>query len=134
MIGRAKRRRMHGYRNLRRTVWSLRDPSTGRVVGRVEHAEFHFVTFRVQQGVRRTVLRTHVRKVHAYVVGELVSYGQRACRRRGVWRRFTYNPYREATFMLVGRTRLTPVYGAVRVRLDRDGAWLQRPRFTPGSR
>lgn len=126
--------RTHAYRNLHRETWSLRDPSTGLVVDHAAHVELADVTFRVQAGGRAAVLRDGIRRVHAYVVGELVTSGARRRARAGRWIRFTYNPYRAGTFTVANPRNPRPVHGAARVRLDRDGAWLQGPVYEEPSR
>ena len=123
--------KLHAYRNLHRDTWSLRSPSTGRVVGHAAHVELVDVVFRVQAAGRAAVLADGIRRVHAYVVGEVVARAKRRAARIGRWIRFTYNPYRAATFTTANPTNPRPIYAAARVRLDRDGAWCQRPRFTP---
>jgi hypothetical protein len=121
--------RLHAYKNLHRDAWSLRSLSTGRVTEHALHVEIHDVTFRVQQGGREAVLRDGIRRVHAYVVGEVVARGARRKPMTGRWTRFTYNPYRAGTFTIADPKNPRPVYGADRVRLDPDGAWLQGPRY-----
>lgn len=122
------------YKNLHRDAWSVRDPSTGRVVGHAAHVELSGVTFRVQAGGRTAVLRDGIRRVHAYVVGAVVASATRRKARAGRWLRFTYNPYRAGTFVVADPNDPRPVYGADRVRLDPDGAWLQGPRYEAPTR
>ena len=119
------------YKNLHRAAGSVRDPATGLVVDHAAHVELASVTFRVQAGGRAAVLRDGIRRVHAYVVGQVVASAGRRRVRAGEWIRFTYNPYRAGTFTVAEPADPRPVYGADRVRLDPDGAWLQGPRFTP---
>lgn len=119
--------RIHAYRNLHRETWSLRDPCSRLVTGYAPHVELVDVDFRVQAGGRAAVLRDGIRRVHAYVVGELVAQGQRRRARTGRWVRFTYSPYRETTFVVADPDNPLPIYHAARVRLDPDGAWCQRP-------
>lgn len=123
--------RAEAYRNLHRESWSVRDPATGLVVGHANHVELADVQFRVQQGGRAAVLRDGVRRVHAYVVGTVVAQASRRRVRQGEWVRFTYNPYRAGTFTVADRENPRPIYWAAKVRLDRDGAWCQGPRYTP---
>lgn len=123
--------RIQAYRNLHREEWSIRDPRTGLVIDHAAHVELEGVEFRVQPGGRAAVLRDGVRRVHAYVVGALVIATQRRLARRRRWVRFTYNPHREATFVVADPRDPRPIFGAERVRLDRDGAWCLNPRHTP---
>lgn len=122
------------YRNLHRDAWSVRDPATGRVVNHAVHVEIADVTFRMQQSGRAAVLRDGIRRVHAYVVGQLVASAARRRARAGWWIRFTYNPYRAGTFTVADPKNPRPIYGAARVRLDPDGAWLQGPVYEEPSR
>lgn len=122
--------RIHAYRNLHRAVWSLRDPGSRLVVAHAVHVELVDVDFRVQAGGRAAVLRDGIRRVHAYVVGDLVARGKRRPKRKGRWIKFTYSPYREGTFVVADATNPLPIFHAARVRLDHDGAWCQRPRHT----
>ena len=119
--------RIHAYWNLRLRVWSLRDPAKRRRVEHVLHVELVDVDFRVQLGGRAAVLRSGVRRVHAYVAGQLVAKGARRRARRGRWVKFTYNPFRAPTFVVANPKNPRPIYAARRVRLDRDGAWCQEP-------
>lgn len=123
--------RIEAYKNLHRDVWSLRDPSTGRVVDHAAYVELVGVEFRVQPAGRTAVLLDGIRRVHAYVVGQLVAKASRRRAREGRWVRFTYNPYRAGTFTTANPKNQRPIYAAERVRLDRDGAYCLRPRFTP---
>lgn len=123
--------RTHAYRNLHRKTWSLRSPSTGRVTGYAAHVELCDVDFRVQAAGRRAVLRDGIRRVHAYVVGELVTKTARRRARTGRWIRFTYHPLRAKTFVVANPKNPRPIYHAARVRLDPDGAFCQGPRYTP---
>lgn len=119
--------RTHAYRNLHRATWSLRSPSTGRVFDHAAHVELRDVDFRVQFGGRAAVLRDGIRRVHAYVVGHLVTSAERRRARTGRWIKFTYNPYRAGTFVVADPANPRPIYHAARVRLDPDGAWCQDP-------
>ena len=119
--------RTHAYRNLHRETWSLRSPSTGLVTGHASHVELRDVDFRVQAAGRRAVLEDGIRRVHAYVVGELVTAAERRSQRTGQWIRFTYHPLRAGTFVVADPANPLPIYHAARVRLDRDGAWCQGP-------
>ena len=123
--------RVQAYRNLHKDQWTVRDPHDGLVIGHANHVELANVTFRVQQGARATVLREKRRNVHAYVVGMLVTSAARRKARDGEWVKFTYNPFRAATFVVANPDDPRPIYAADRVRLDRDGAWCQGPRYTP---
>lgn len=123
-------KRFHAYRNLHRALWSLRDPSSGRVVARAHHVELVDVDFRVQPAGRAAVLADGIRRVHAYVVGHLVAKRVRRQARRGRWVKFTYHPLRAGTFVVADPANPLPIYHAARVRLDRDGAWCQHPRHT----
>lgn len=117
--------RVHAYKNLNSGCWSVRDPSTGRVVAHVAEVELSGVEFRVQQGARARVLREKCRSVHAYVVGALVYAGEsRGLPPRGLTR-CTYNPYRAGTFTVADPSNPAPVVQAARVRLDAAGAWFQ---------
>lgn len=119
---------VHAYRNLNLHLWSVRDPSTKRVLAHVRHVELQDVEFRVNPAGLARVRRRRIRMVHAYVVGELVTKGSRSPARRGRWLRFTYNPYQHDTFVLADSG--APVLRAARVRLDDDGAWCQSPEET----
>jgi hypothetical protein len=116
--------RAHIYKNLHLGTWSLRDPRTGRVVAHAAYVEVEGGVCRVQQGARERVLRERRRSVHAYVVGEVLTHGDAAPPRTGDWTRFTYDPYRAATFTIADPAHPTPVLGAARMRFDEDGAWL----------
>jgi len=113
--------RVRVHRNLHKAAWSVVDPKTGRVIAHVDRIALKDVEFRVQEGGRQTVLRTRQRSVHAYVVGELVGTIQKPPSRPSGLRRFSYDPYRAATF-----TRASdgaPVYASTTVHFDEEGAW-----------
>lgn len=119
--------RLHAYRNLRVALWSLRSPSTGLVVGHAAHVELVDVRFRVQPALRAKQLRDGRRRVHAYVVGDVVARAKKRAPRRGRWVRFTYRAEEASTFIVADPKNARPIYAAARVRLDRDGAWCQGP-------
>src|SRR5580700_4580692 len=106
--------RLHVYKHLRRRTWSLRDPRTGRVLAHAAYVELEGGVCRVQQGGRERVVRKRRRSVHAYVVV--------APPRSDAWTRFTYNPYRAATFTIADPEHPAPVLGAARMRFDAEGA------------
>jgi hypothetical protein len=117
--------RAHVYRNLHLGTWSIRDPRTGRVIAHAAYVAMEDATCRVQQGARERVLRERRRSVHAYVVGEVLAYGDAPPPRTGAWTRFTYDPYRAATFTVAAAAHPTPILGAARLRFDAEGAWFR---------
>lgn len=119
--------RTHAYRNLHKDLWSLRSPSTGLVTGHAAHVELRDVSFRIQEAGRRAQLADGIRRVHAYVVGDLVAARARRLPRRGRWVRFTYRA--EVGFVVADTADQRPIFHAARVRLDRDGAWCQAPEY-----
>jgi hypothetical protein len=119
--------RIQVYKNLHLGTWSVRDPQTGRVLRHAAYVEIEGGICRVQQGARERVLRERRRSVHAYVVGEEVAHGDNSPPRLGAWTRFTYDPYRAATFTVADPAHPAPVLGAARMRFDAEGAW-----FSPG--
>lgn len=116
--------RAHVYRNLNVGLWSVRDPSAGRVVKHTERVEVVDAACRVQPGGLARALKRHVRNVHAYVIGDVKVA---PARRRGPWQRFRYNPFRAGHFTLDGDSR--PLLGAARMRFDVEGSWCRGPRF-----
>lgn len=119
--------RAHVYRNLNVGLWSVRDPSTGLVVEHTDRVEIIGATCRVQPGGLARALERRVRNVHAYVFGKVKKA---PARRRGVWERFRYNPFRAGHFTLDGDVR--PLLGAARMRFDTDGSWCRGPHFEVG--
>jgi len=129
--------KLHAYKNLHRMrgghadTWSLRSPATRTVVGYAAHVELVDVTFRVQAAGRRAVLRDGIRRVHAYVVGEVVARRARRAPRQGRWVRFTYRAKTAGFFITTSPENPRPILAAARVRLDRDGAFCQEPVYGP---
>jgi hypothetical protein len=117
--------RAHVYKNLHLGLWSIRDPRTGRAVAHAAYVDMERCQCRVQQGTRARVLREGRRSVHAYVAGEVRAYADAAPARSGAWIRFTYDPFRAATFPLADADNPAPVLGAAKMRFDAEGAWLR---------
>lgn len=83
------------YWNLHRSLYSLIDLETGRVVAREKTIRMSDVRFRVRPAGYRQVVESGVKTVHAGIVGTVT--GVRGKRPSG-WRRVTYNPFREPCF------------------------------------
>lgn len=56
------------------------------------------VSFRVQEGVRQTVITRKRKKVHAFVDGTLTQCSDRECDQQSEGVPVTYNPYRAGYF------------------------------------
>lgn len=104
------------YRNLRRAVWSLLDPRTGRVIAHADELVLEGVTFEVSEATRQRVIARHRRTVHAYARGTLVELPVQALAPE----RLHYNPYEAGVFTAAGQ----PILAAARVDFRRDGAYV----------
>ncbi len=61
------------YRNLRKNVYSIMDPSTRRVIGHASNLVLRDVRFIVQEGGRQRVLRDKQKNVHAFIEGNWIK-------------------------------------------------------------
>jgi len=100
------------YFNLHKKCWSVRH--RGRVISHADRVEILDPRFRVSRAGRERVLREKKKNVHAFVVGELVSFGAPTGDVSG--REVTYNPYRFETF--VYKQEETPVFDGTRAVLE----------------
>ena len=84
------------YYNLHKHTWSIRNVSTGLVIGHSDTVLLANVQGKVSQAGRERVLRDKRKNVHAGIVGELVHTGV-----EGYFPglQVTYNPYRFTTFV-----------------------------------
>ncbi len=112
------------YKNLHVGLWSLRDPSTGRVHAHAQRVEMANGTCRIQAAGLAKTRERQVRCVHAYVVGEVEAA---VAAREGDWLRVHYNPFAAGHFLVAGDGRA--LIGASRFRFDDAGAWCLEPRF-----
>lgn len=84
------------YFNLHKKCWSIR--SRGRVIAHAARVEISSPEFKVSASGRARVLRENKKNVHAFVSGELVSFGE--ANGEGLsGDRVTYNPYKFSTFV-----------------------------------
>lgn len=107
------------YRNLnrKRVVWSVRDTKSGLVVDRVPEVILRDVTLKVSQAGRARVLKNKRRNVHAGIEGKRVKETP-----RGIWKRVTYNPYKNSTF--VGWFSKSPIHSAPYAKLTQQGLFV----------
>lgn len=105
--------RVFAYRNLHRSVWSLANATTRRVIAHSRRCLMLNCEFHVGEEGRKRVLRERVKNVHAGVVGSV-----------DVWTdpppglaRLRYEPYTGASFTADG----VPVCRATRVWLLANG-------------
>lgn len=61
------------YWNTHKCVWSLMDPRTRRVVEHRQEVHLVNATTKVSEAGRQRVIRTGVKVVHAFVVGDVVD-------------------------------------------------------------
>lgn len=61
------------YRNLNNHMVSIKDPSTGLVLGHAESIDIEGVTCVVREGGRQRVLRDRQKNVHAFMCGVLTA-------------------------------------------------------------
>ena len=90
--------RVEVYFNLHKKLWSVRDLSTGLVVGHVDEIAIKDPSFAVQPAGRRKVLREGRKNVHAFVRGERIERPQLTA--DDVWfgsNPVYYNPYKCCT-------------------------------------
>lgn len=103
------------YRNLRRAVWSVLDPRTGRVREHRQELVLLDVRLRVSEAVRQRVIKQQRRTVHAYAEGTL---SEESPRQGGI--RLHYNPFECGHFMAGGQV----VANAARIDFRPEGAFL----------
>lgn len=84
------------YFNLHKKCLSIRHK--GLVIAHADNAELDNVSFVVSQAGRARVLREKRKNVHAFVRGELVSYGQ-TFPNEPKGSSVTYNPYKYDSFV-----------------------------------
>lgn len=84
------------YFNLHKKCLSIRHK--GKVIAHADNAELDNVKFIVSQAGRARVLREKRKNVHAFVRGELVSYGQQLPNEPKDGN-VTYNPYKYDSFV-----------------------------------
>jgi len=65
--------RVQVYRNLNNHMVSIKDPSTGLVLGHAESIDIEGVTCIVREGGRQRVLNTGHKNVHAFMCGVLTA-------------------------------------------------------------
>lgn len=85
------------YRNLMRAgvVYSVRDVQSGLVIDRSPRVVLSGVTLKVSEAGRQRVLRDKRKNVHAGIQGKRIKRAP-----KGYWRRASYNPYRNETFVI----------------------------------
>lgn len=107
------------YRNLNRkgVVWSVKNTKSGLVVDRASEVILMDVTLKVSQAGRARVIKNKRRNVHAGVQGKRVKAAP-----RGLWRRVTYDPYKNDTF--VGWFSKKPVHSAGYAKLTQQGLFV----------
>ena len=115
-------RRTQVHFHLRKKVWSITERRPGHkrlVLDHVPACVLYHCVFHVGEKTRQTVIRTQVRSVHAWIVGEDWVPGETAS--TDGLRRISYNPYRAGYFHTAdGR----PVWSADRVVFGHDGAYI----------
>lgn len=90
-------RRVKVYFNLHKKTWSIKDKSTGLVIGYANYVPMKDCVFKVSEAGRQRVLKEKRKNVHAYVEGTIsfdtldkseLYHGD-----------FTYNPYKYDSFV-----------------------------------
>ena len=108
------------YRNLHKNCWSVRNPSTGKVIYHADYIGIKNAKLVVRPGGRAKVLREGRKNVHAFVRGEEMILQVKI---QPVTNQISYNPYKNESFILTDTN--TPVYGANYVYLDNTGkGWV----------
>lgn len=111
--------RVFVYRNLHKNTWSIRDVSTGLVLGYSDTLTLNNVTFTVSEKGRQRVLKEKVKNVHAGVVGDYVSsdiISLKGCLE------ITYNPYLYDSF--VNKATGDKVFNAPTVKMKIPKVWI----------
>lgn len=110
-----KSKRVEIYRNLHKkgVVYSIRDQSSGLVIGYTSDICLKDVQFKVSQAGRQRVLREKRKNVHAVIQGTITSGGTS---QRGS--RITYNPYVSDQFFLKSNPSIK-VYSARRLTITK---------------
>lgn len=107
--------RVRVYKNLRRRVWSIQDPSTGLVLGHKPELVLLDVVLVVSEATRLRVVSQKRRTVHAYAVGHVSEEPVRA---GGAY--LHYNPFTGSSFTCAGQV----VTSAERIDFRTDGAYV----------
>lgn len=92
--------RVHIYWNLHRKCWTIQQ--RGRVYGYADWITLSGVTFVVREAGRQRVLRERRKNVHAFVVGDLVGFGNGEREPDSGCVRARYNPYEGPDFTCGG--------------------------------
>lgn len=106
-------KRVEVYFNLRKNCFSIKDCSTGRVIGHADWIPLVDVTFHVSEAGRQRVLRERKKNVHAVVRGT-VSTVAGTVDTPG-FTSVSYNPYQGPYF--VDRLSHVPIASAATARL-----------------
>jgi len=110
-----KHKRVEIYRNLHKKgiVYSIRDQSSGLVIGYTSNLNLKDVKFKVNQSGRNRVLKEKRKNVHAVIQGTITSGGTS---QKG--RLITYNPYTSNQFFLKNNPSVK-VYFADKVNITK---------------
>jgi hypothetical protein len=110
-----KSKRVEIYRNLHKKgiVYSIREQSSGLVIGHTSNLYLKDVRFKVSQSGRNRVLKEKRKNVHAVIQGTITSGGTS---RKG--RLITYNPYTSNQFFLKNNPSVK-VYFAEQVNITK---------------
>ena len=114
--------RVRVYRNLHKKCLSVQD-SNGIVIGHVQTIVLKNVKFVVRPAGRRKVLETKRKNVHAFAVGEVVSFQDHTAVMQ-YNNPVRYNPYVADTFLVrpKGAIREYPIYESNLVQINASGA------------
>ena len=115
--------RVDVYRNLHKSTWSIRDRTTGLVVGHASSVLVRDATFVVQPAGRRRAMAEGRKNVHAFVRGTIDPLPRVTTFEAPCSTRVSYNPYKAGHFVVAGTGEA--VTGAPIVVLDSTGAWIQ---------
>ena len=92
--------RVSVYKNLHNNLFSVK---TKNVIGHTDYLILTNCEFRVQEKGRQRVIKEQRKNVHAYIKGDVVSGNI-----KGDYDEISYNPYKNASFMVRGE----PIYTA----------------------
>lgn len=114
------------YRNLTKRCYSIQQ--AGRVVGHCAGFRLNLVGFQVSEAARQRVISTGRKNVHAYIVGNLLSYSQ-SLDLVGLYKHYpdkfnaiTYNPYKYNSFIYKDNERIINIrlvqYGFIQTTMS----------------
>ena len=88
------------YWNLHKKVWSVQDGKSGLVIDHRQNLLLERAKFVVRKGGQKRVREEGKKNVHAFAYGEWNQKEYHTFKNMPLWRRVSYNPYKNDFFMV----------------------------------